>query len=91
MKQLSMRDIRTAMSDMLVPTVQNFTEEELFSADFWADLQMDEQKILCLTSNLENTYHIKIPGLVIESIQMKNTVGTFLSAINQHLIDLDEN
>lgn len=91
MKRLSLDNIRTALYEMNVPAVRSIPISDLSTANFWYDLQMDERDVTMLMSNLEREYRIKLPPEVLYSVQMKNTVNTFLHAANNHLIDLSEN
>ena len=91
MKKLTLKDVRSALYDMMIPAVRNVGEEDLASADFWFDLGMDEQKVQLLITNLERTHRIMLTTEVSESLEMKNTVATLLHAANSHLIDLEEN
>lgn len=91
MKQLNLEDVRTALYEMNVPEVQNFTGDALQRADFWYDLGMDEREISYLISNLEIERKVKIPVHVWDSLKEKNTVNVLIHGANVHLIDLEEN
>ena len=91
MKKLTIEDIRTALYEINIPAVRSVPLEELPTADFFHTLQMNEREVFMLMYNLEYEHRIKLPPEVLESVQMKNTVGTLLQAANHHLIDLSEN
>ena len=90
MKQLSITDVRTALYDMLVRGIEYLSDAELFKADFQFDLNMDEQKVLLLTENLQRAHRIYLPPQVLQALENGNTVKTFLEAANCLLQDLDE-
>ncbi len=91
MKQIELEDVRTALYEMDVPEVHNFTGDALQSADFWFDLGMDEREISYLISNLEIAKKVKVPINVWDSLKEKNTVNVLIHGANIHLIDLEEN
>ena len=90
MKQVTLSDVRNTLYSMLRRAPLYLSDDQLLAADFWYDLDMDEQNILIMIVSLQRSLHIYLPSQVMDSLQKNNTVKTFLLAANQWLEDLDE-
>lgn len=90
MKQITITDVRQALYDMLLRTAENRTDEELLASDFQDDLEMYENRMYDLVTNLEIRCHVAIPPTVLTALESNNTVQNFLLEANKQLRDLDE-
>lgn len=89
MKELSIKDVRTALAEANVRAARKMDDDELKHADFLLDLEMVPSKVVTMISCIERNLNIVLPVYVMNSLKVKNTVAVFITAANHYLIDRD--
>ena len=89
MKELSIKDVRTALNEVDVRAARKMDDESLKHADFLLDLEMSRSKVVLMMSSIEQRLNIVLPVYVMNCLKVKNTVAVFITAANHYLIDRD--
>jgi hypothetical protein len=87
MDKISITDLRRAIvyvcqNDGL--KLQTISDEQLLALDLIKDLKIGNVRLVNVAIDLQRTHNFEMPWEVLRARE-DNTVGTLLSAINQHL------